>query len=178
MWSSSPSNPFSIREGDCSLPNLWSLQTQTDFIERMQRSCTKPVHNNFKDCSNFHAEESHTPLISTFLSLPLSSYSCSTESLAYFSDKIDTLRLQYEAVSRQDVEDRDKNLCEVIITDSENLLTEDDRLLCLSTSHRKYLREKLRKAITQVRTILQEAVAYDSSQLLHPMNIINKLWLA
>jgi hypothetical protein len=135
----------------------------------------KPVHNNFKDCSNFHAEGSHTPLISTFLSLPLPSHSSSTESLAYFSNKVDTLRLQYEVVSRQDVEDRDKNLCEVIITDSENLLTEDDRLLCLSTSHRKYLREKLRKAITQVRTILQEAVAYDSSQLPNPVDNANTI---
>ena len=96
----------------------------------------------------------------TFLSLPLPSHSSSSESLAFFSGKVDTLRLQYETVLRQDIEDRDKSLCEVIITDSENLLIEDDRLLSLSTSHKKYLRERLRKAISQVRAILQEAVAY------------------
>ena len=53
--------------------------------------------------------------------------------------------------------------------------TEDDRLLSLSTSHRKYLREKLRKALSQVRTILQEAVAYDSSQLPNSVDNANTI---
>ena len=135
----------------------------------------KLVHNNLKDCCNFHIEGSHTPPISTFLSLPLPSHSSSSESLAFFSGKVDTLRLHYETVLRQDVEDRDKSLCEVIITDSENLLIEDDRLLSLSTSHRKYLRERLRKAISQVRIILQEAAAYDSSQLLNSVDNANTI---
>jgi hypothetical protein len=135
----------------------------------------KPVHNNFKDCCNFHIEGSSTPLISTFSSLPLPSHGSSTENLIYFSNRTDILRLQYDIVLQQDVEDRNINLCELIIADSESLLAEEDRLLSLSTSHRKYLREKLRKAITQVRTILQEAVAYDSSQLLNSANNANTI---
>jgi hypothetical protein len=63
------------------------------------------------------------------------------------------------------VEDRDKDLCEHIITESENLLNDEDNLFSLSISHRKYLREKLRKAIIKIRSLLQEAIAYDSSQL-------------
>jgi hypothetical protein len=87
------------------------------------------------------------------------------ETLEHFLDKTKDLKLQYDIVSRLDVEDCDTDLCERIITDSDNLLNDEENLLNLSVSHRKYLREKLRKAITQVRTILQEAVAYDSSQL-------------
>ncbi len=49
--------------------------------------------------------------------------------------------------------------------DAESLLTDEYRLFSLSVSHKKYLREKLRRAIIRVRSILQEAVAYDSSQL-------------
>ena len=55
-------------------------------------------------------------------------------------------------------------LCQIIISDTETLLS-DDRLLDLSTAHRQLLREKLRKAIIQVRTIQQEALAHDSSRL-------------
>ena len=62
-------------------------------------------------------------------------------------------------------------MCQQIISDSESLLT-DDRLLSLSASHRKFLREKLKRAIIQVRTIQQEASAYDSSQLPNANSIL------
>jgi hypothetical protein len=88
----------------------------------------------------------------------------SSAELASFQTNIDDLRQRYAQVSQQGVEERDTETCQTIISDSENLLT-DDRLLSLSATHRKLLREKLRRAITQVRTIQQEATAYDSSQL-------------
>jgi hypothetical protein len=71
---------------------------------------------------------------------------------------------------RQELDEQDKGICEHIIFDAESLFNDEDRLLSLSVSHRKYLREKLRRAIVQVRSILQEAVAYDFSQLLNSVN--------
>ena len=125
----------------------------------------KSVRNNHRSCSSFHSEESLPSRISTFPSLAPPPLRSQPEALEHFLDKTKDLKLQYDIVSRLDVEDCDTNLCERIITDSDNLLNDEENLLNLSVSHRKYLREKLRKAITQVRTILQEAVAYDSSQL-------------
>ncbi len=80
------------------------------------------------------------------------------------------LSRQYEIVFRQDVDERDQGTCERIISDAESLLNDEERLLSLSVSHRRYLREKLKRAIEQVRSILQEAVTHDSSQLLNSAN--------
>ena len=57
-----------------------------------------------------------------------------------------------------------------IISDSENLLA-DEGLMSLSVLHRRFLRDRLRKAIAQVRTLQQETVAYDSKQ--HPFHSTN-----
>ena len=84
---------------------------------------------------------------------------------------VDTLQQQYMQVSQQKVDVRDSEKCQQIISDSESLLT-DDRLLSLSASHKKFLREKLKRAIIQVRTIQQEASAYDSSQLPNANSIL------
>jgi hypothetical protein len=63
---------------------------------------------------------------------------------------------------------RDQGLCERIISDAESLVTDENRLLSLSVSHRKYLHEKLLYKL--FRSIQQDAVAYDSSQLLNSVN--------
>jgi hypothetical protein len=81
-------------------------------------------------------------------------------------NNVHAFSLKYETICHVTPEDCDQNVCHQIISDSESLLT-DDKTLKLSVSHRKFLREKLRKAIIQIRTILQEAVAYDPSQLLN-----------
>jgi hypothetical protein len=72
------------------------------------------------------------------------------------------------AVLQREMDERNQGICEHTISDAESLLTNEDRLnsLCLSVSLRKYLRKKLRRAIVQVRSILQEAVAYYSFQFL------------
>ena len=124
----------------------------------------KTVQNKIKDCLLFHTDRQHTPKISTFSEISLPPHQSSIAELASFQANIDDLRQRYAQVSQQCVEERDTETCQAIISDSENLLT-DDRLPSLSATHRKLLREKLRRAITQVRTIQQEATAYDSSQL-------------
>ena len=124
----------------------------------------KTVQNKIKDCLLFHTDRQYTPKISTFSELPPPPHQSSSAELASLQTNIDDLRQRYAHVSQQCVEERDTETCQTIISDSENLLT-DDRLPSLSATHRKLLREKLRRAITQVRTIQQEATAYDSSQL-------------
>ena len=125
----------------------------------------KSVHNKLKDCCSFHSKKSLPSRISTFPSLASPPLRSLPETLVHFIDKTNDLRIKYDTVSRLGVEDCDKDLCENIITESENLLNDEDNLFSLSISHRKYLREKLKKAIIKVRSLLQEAVAYDSSQL-------------
>ena len=122
------------------------------------------VQNKIKDCLLFHTDRQHTPKISTFSEIPPPPHQSSSAELSSFQTDIDDLRQRFAHVAQQCVEERDPEMCQIIISDSENLLT-DDRLPSLSTTHRKLLREKLRRAITQVRTIQQEATAYDSSQL-------------
>ena len=124
----------------------------------------KTVQNKIKDCLLFHTDRQHTPKISTFSEILPPPHQSSSEELASFQTNIDDLRQRYEHVAQQCVEERSLEICQIIISDSENLLT-DDRIPSLSATHRKLLREKLRRAINQVRTIQQEATAYDSSQL-------------
>jgi hypothetical protein len=124
----------------------------------------KTVQNKIKDCLLFHTDGQHTPKISTFSEILPPSHQSSIAELASFQANINDLRQRYAQVSQQCAENRDTETCQTIISDSENLLT-DYRLPSLSVTHRKLLREKLRRAITQVRTIQQEATAYDSSQL-------------
>ena len=88
------------------------------------------------------------------------------EDLLAVQNNVHAFSLKYETICRRAPEDCDQSVCHQIISDSESLLT-DEKTLRLSVSHRKFLREKLRKAIIQVRTILQEAVAYDPSQHLN-----------
>jgi hypothetical protein len=123
------------------------------------------VHNKIKDCLLFHGDtQQQSPRISTFAEIPPPPHQSSCDELASFQANVDTLQQQYMQVSQQKVDVRDSEMCQQIISDSESLLT-DDRLLSLSASHKKFLREKLKRAIIQVRTIQQEASAYDSSQL-------------
>ncbi len=73
---------------------------------------------------------------------------------------VESLSSRYGKVSQQNVDARDKNVCQQIIGDIEYLVS--NKLISkLSSALRKYLRHKLHKAITQVRTIYQEAAAYD-----------------
>jgi hypothetical protein len=124
----------------------------------------KTVTNKIKDCLLFHTDRLYTPKISTFSETLPPPHLSSAAELASFQTNIDDLRQRYAHLSQQCVEERDTETCQTIISDCENLLT-DDRLSSLSATHRKLLREKLRRAITQVRSIQQEATAYDSSQL-------------
>ncbi len=93
------------------------------------------------------------------------------DALIRFQQNTENLSRQYETVLRQDLDERDQGICNALfLMAAESLLNDKDRLLSLSASHRKYLREKLRRLIVQVRSILQEAVAYDSSQLLNQLS--------
>ena len=130
------------------------------------------VHNKIKDCLLFHGDtQQQSPRISTFAEIPPPPHQSSCEELASFQANVNTLQQQYMRVSQQKVDVRDSEMCQQIISDSESLLT-DDRLLSLSASHKKFLREKLKRAIIQVRTIQQEASAYDSSQLPNANSIL------
>jgi len=130
----------------------------------------KPVRNTLKDCRSFHFGNPYTSKISTFPTIAPPPHQSLPDALAHFQHNAENLSRQYETVIRQEVDERDQDKCERIISDAESLLTDEARLLSLSVSHRKYLREKLRRAIIQVRSILQEATAYDSSQLLNSTN--------
>ena len=103
------------------------------------------------------------PSIRTF------SHSCSpshitspAEALEYFHESTESFLAQYDHIFKQSVETRDKDVCRKIITDTENILA-DDQIHNLSATHKRYLRDKLRKAISQVRTLYQEAATYDQS---------------
>jgi hypothetical protein len=130
----------------------------------------KPVRNSHKDCCSFHSENQYTPRISTFPTIAPPPHHSQPEALAHFQHNTENLSRQYEVVLRQDVDERDQGTCERIISDAESLLNDEEKLFSLSVSHRRYLREKLRRAIEQVRSILQEAVAHDSSQRLNSNN--------
>ena len=124
------------------------------------------VRISMKDCLSFHDDESVTIKVSTFPTSAPPPRRSDHEDLLAVQNNVHAFSLKYETICLLAPEDCDQNVCHQIISDSESLLT-DEKILKLSVSHRKFLREKLRKAIIQVRTILQEAVAYDPSQLLN-----------
>ena len=124
------------------------------------------VRISMKGCLSFHDDESVTIKVSTFPTSAPPPRRSDHEDLLAVQNNVHAFSLKYETICHLAPEDCDQNVCHQIISDSESLLT-DDKTLKLSVSHRKFLREKLRKAIIQVRTILQEAVAYDPSQLLN-----------
>jgi hypothetical protein len=65
-------------------------------------------------------------------------------------------------------------MCQQIIRDAETLLG-DEGILKFSSIHRKYLRDKLRRAITQVRNIYQEAAVYDPTLPSNRRPIVNSI---
>ncbi len=92
--------------------------------------------------------------------------------LTYFQHNAQNLSYQYDNVLREEVDWLDQSIYELIISDTESLLFDKDRLLSLSVSHKKYIHDKLRRENIQFRTIQHEAVVYDSSQLLNSANDI------
>ena len=128
-----------------------------------QPPAQKAVRNTHLQCCEFHNEGMSVPSISTF------PHSCSlphiispAAALEHFHESTVALLTQYDHISKQSVETRDKDVCRKIITDTENMLA-DDQIHNLSATHKRYLRDKLRKAISQVRTLYQEAATYDQS---------------
>ena len=117
-----------------------------------------------KYCFSFHDDESVTIKVSTFPTSAPPPRRSDHEDLLAVQNNVHAFSLKYETICLLAPEDCDQNVCHQIISDFEILMT-DDKILKLSVSH--ILREKLRKAIIQVRTILQEAIAYDPSQLLN-----------
>jgi hypothetical protein len=128
---------------------------------------SQPSHNTPSQCRTFHKEGKHAPKISTFPRLPSLPQPSSFEALGSLQESVATLSHRYESVAQQNVDVRDTAACQRIISDTETLLTEDEQIPCLSVAHRRYLRDKLRRAINQVRTIQQETVAYDPSPRSH-----------
>ena len=124
------------------------------------------VRISMKDCLSFHDDESVTIKVSTFPTSAPPPRRSDHEDLLAVQNNVHAFSLKYETICHLAPEDCDQNVCHQIISDSESLLA-DQKILKLSVSHRKFLREKLRKSIIQVRTILQEAIAYDPSQLLN-----------
>ena len=99
-------------------------------------SAQKAVRNTHLQCREFHKEGMSVPSISTF------SHSCSpphtispAEALEYFHESTESLLAQYDHIFKQSVETRDKDVCQKIITDTENILA-DDRIHNLSATHK------------------------------------------
>ncbi len=65
-------------------------------------------------------------------------------------------------------------MCQQIISDTETLLN-DELILNLSSAYKKYLKAKLRRAIAQVRTVYQEAAAYDPTLSSNCRPIVNSI---
>ncbi len=128
---------------------------------------SKEVRISTKDCLNFHDDESYNIKVSTFPAIAPPPRRSENEDLLAIQNNVHAFSLKYETICHLAPEDCDQNVCHQIISDSESLLADEIFLKLSVLSHRKFLREKLRKAIIQVRTILQEAVAYDPSQLLN-----------
>ena len=105
----------------------------------------------------------YIPRICTFPpSTPLLHTISPTDLLDHLQESAGILSTQYETIFKQNVDARDQDVCRKLISDTENILA-DEQILNLSIMHRKYLRDKLRRAISQVRSLLQETVAYDPS---------------
>jgi hypothetical protein len=118
------------------------------------------VRNTFEHCHTFHKEGRHVPRISTFPTIPPPPPLSSEEVLSSIHLSIESMSSRYDKVSQQNADVRDKVMCQQIISDTETLLT-DELISNLSSAHKKYLKAKLRRAIAQVRTVYQEADAYD-----------------
>ncbi len=130
--------------------------------------------NTFDQCRTFHREGRYEPKISAFPSIPPPPSLSPEEVLHSIHLSVTSLSSRYEKVSKQNVDVRDKDMCQQIISDSEALLS-DDTVLNLSSIHRRYLRDKLRRAINQVRTIHQEATAYDPTLPSNRRPIVNSI---
>ena len=109
-----------------------------------------------------HKEGKHLPNISSFPSIPPPPKTSTFEALTSLHGHVKTLFRQYKEIASQTADVRDTDMCRRIISDAEILLT-NDQISDLSTTHRRYLRYKLRKAIAEVQLIQQEAAAYDPS---------------
>ncbi len=104
--------------------------------------------------------------ISTFSTIAPPLHQSLPDALAHFQHNVEKLSRQYETVLRQEVDERDQGICESIISDAESILNDEDRLLTLPVSHRKYPPWEF----DEERSILREAVAYDSSQLVYSVS--------
>ena len=120
----------------------------------------QPVKNTVQHCRLFHNEGRYAPNISSFPSIPPPPLASSTETITDLQQRAVIFSRLYRTVSGQSVDARDTQLCQQIINDAEALLA-DEQISNLSVKHKQYLRYKLRKAITAVRTLQQEAAAYD-----------------
>ena len=151
------------------------------LFQRPSRQCKKNRSQEAENdsdildaCRTFHREGRHVPQISMLPPIhPLPSLS-SEKVLNSIHLSVKSLYSRFEKVSKQKVDVRDKVMCQQIISESEALLR-DDRVSELSAIHRKYLRDKLRRAITLVRTIHQEATAYDPKLLSNRRPIVNSI---
>ncbi len=65
-------------------------------------------------------------------------------------------------------------MCQQIISETETLLS-DELISNLSAAHKKYLNDKLRRAIAQVQTVYQEAATYDPNLLSKRRSIVNSI---
>ena len=123
---------------------------------------SEPAKNTFKQCLYYHQEEKYLPNISSFPAIPPPPQSSTFEALTSLSDNVKILLRQYGEVVSQTVDVRDIGMCHQIISDTEMLLA-NEQISNLSVAHRRYFRYKLRRAITETRTLQQEAAAYDPS---------------
>ena len=131
--------------------------------KQLQPLGKKGVRNTHVQCGEFHKDGRYIPRISTFPpSTPLLHTISPTDLLDHLQESAEILSTQYETIFKQNVDARDQDVCRKLISDTENILA-DEQILNLSIIHRKYLRDKLRRAISQVRSLLQETVAYDPS---------------
>ena len=131
--------------------------------KQLQSLSKKGVRNTHVQCGEFHKDVRYIPRISTFPpTTPLVHTISPTDLLDHLQESAEILSTQYETIFKQNVDARDQDVCRKLISDTENILA-DEQILNLSIIHRKYLRDKLRRAISHVRSLLQETVAYDPS---------------
>ena len=86
----------------------------------------KAVRNTHTQCRVFHKEGKYTPKISTFPQTSSLPHIISpSETLESFHESAAALSTQYELIFKQSVETRDKDACRKIISDTENILADD-----------------------------------------------------
>jgi ribonuclease HI len=147
---------------------VYRYTTSEAVSRRLPRLCKKErifrqkqTKNTFDQCLTFHKDGRHVPKISSFPTISTAtSTSSPPETLDSLQSEVKTLFLRYATVAGQKLDIRDMEMCQQIISDTEILLT-DERMSCLSAIHRRYLRGRLRRAITQTQSILQESASYD-----------------